>query len=142
MKPDTTARLLITCPDQPGIVAAVSNLLYNHGTNITALDQHSTDPADGTFFMRLEFQTPHLDISRDALERSFGEESLHKMHRLTPDGPVQESLHDELAAAASLKLTGSPGTCQAVTCNGQIFSVISRSRRSLRWPIRSWMSSV
>jgi len=73
MKPDTTARLLITCPDQPGIVAAVSGLLYNHGTNITALDQHSTDPADGTFFMRLEFQTPHLDISRDALERSFGE---------------------------------------------------------------------
>ncbi len=71
MKPDTTARLLITCPDRPGIVAAVSNLLYNHGCNITALDQHSTDPEGGTFFMRLEFQTPHLDVSREALERSF-----------------------------------------------------------------------
>jgi formyltetrahydrofolate deformylase len=68
---ETTARLLITCPDVPGIVAAVSNLLYNHGANITALDQHSTDPEGGTFFMRLEFQTPHLDISRAALERSF-----------------------------------------------------------------------
>ena len=73
MNPETTARLLITCPDCPGIVAAVSNLLYNHGANVTALDQHSTDPEDGTFFMRLEFQTPHLDVSRTALERAFGE---------------------------------------------------------------------
>lgn len=73
MTSDTTARLLITCPDRPGIVAAVSSLLYHHGTNITALDQHSTDPEGGTFFMRLEFQTPHLDISRQALERSFEE---------------------------------------------------------------------
>ena len=71
MKTDSTARLLITCPDRPGIVAAVSSLLYNHGANITALDQHSTDPEGGTFFMRLEFQTPHLGISRAALERSF-----------------------------------------------------------------------
>lgn len=73
MQPETTARLLITCPDRPGIVAAVSSLLYNHGANITALDQHSTDPEGGTFFMRLEFQTPHLDISRAALERSFAD---------------------------------------------------------------------
>jgi hypothetical protein len=38
---------------------------------------------------------------RWVLERSFGKEALHKMHRLTPDGPVQESLHDELAAMES-----------------------------------------
>src|SRR5690349_15772362 len=69
----TTARLLITCPDRPGIVAAVSGFLHAHGANITALDQHSTDPEGGTFFMRLEFQTPHLDLSRAALERSFAE---------------------------------------------------------------------
>ena len=71
MTPESTARLLITCPDKSGIVAAVTSLLYNHGANITALDQHSTDPEGGTFFMRLEFQTPHMDISRPALERSF-----------------------------------------------------------------------
>jgi formyltetrahydrofolate deformylase len=70
---ETTARLLIRCPDKPGIVAAVSNFLYNHGVNITALDQHSTDPEGGTFFMRLEFQTPHLDLSRTVLERTFAE---------------------------------------------------------------------
>lgn len=71
MQAETTARLLIRCPDRPGIVAAVSGFLYNHGANITALDQHSTDPEGGTFFMRLEFQTPHLDLSRPVLERAF-----------------------------------------------------------------------
>ena len=72
-EPETTARLLITCPDQPGIVAAVTTFLYHHGVNITELDQHSTDPEGGRFFLRLEFQTPHLDVSRAALERTFRE---------------------------------------------------------------------
>ncbi|MER3482608.1 MAG: formyltetrahydrofolate deformylase [Meiothermus sp.] len=71
MQANTTARLLITCPDRPGIVAAVSSFLFNHGANITALDQHSTDPEGGLFFMRLEFQTPHLDVPREALEKTF-----------------------------------------------------------------------
>lgn len=66
-----TARILITCPDQPGIVSAVATFLYNHGANIMELDQYSTDPINGTFFMRLEFQTPHLDVSCQVLEKSF-----------------------------------------------------------------------
>jgi formyltetrahydrofolate deformylase len=69
--PDTTARLLVTCPDRPGIVAAVAGFFHMHGANITALDQHSTDPSGGTFFMRVEFQTPGMDLSRPALERAF-----------------------------------------------------------------------
>jgi formyltetrahydrofolate deformylase len=69
---ETTARLLITCPDRPGIVAAVSAFLFEHGANITELDQHSTDPEGGRFFMRLEFQTPRLDLGRDALHGAFG----------------------------------------------------------------------
>ncbi|MDT7918982.1 MAG: formyltetrahydrofolate deformylase [Meiothermus sp.] len=73
MQTDTTARLLITCPDRPGIVAAVSGFLFEHGANITDLDQHSTDPEGGLFFMRLEFQTPHLDVSREILEKAFAE---------------------------------------------------------------------
>lgn len=75
---ETTARLLITCPDRPGIVASVSNFLYSHGANITALDQHSTDPEGGNFFMRLEFQTPHLNISKAGLEKSFAEVVAHR----------------------------------------------------------------
>jgi formyltetrahydrofolate deformylase len=71
--PDTTARLLIDCPDRPGIVSAVTTFLYHHGVNVTELDQHSTDPEGGRFFMRLEFQTPNLDVSRSALHQAFGD---------------------------------------------------------------------
>lgn len=70
---DTTARLLIACPDRPGIVSAVTAFLFHHGANITALDQHTTDPVGGRFFMRLEFQTPHLDVSNAQLETAFAD---------------------------------------------------------------------
>lgn len=70
-RPETTARLLIRCPDRPGIVSAVSTFFYNHGANITDLDQHSSEAEGGTFFMRLEFQTPHIDVSRDVLHNAF-----------------------------------------------------------------------
>ena len=81
MHDTTTARLLITCADRAGIVSAVTTFLYNHGANITALDQHSTDPEGGTLFMRLEFQTPHLDLSRPVLERAF-DEAVAKRYRM------------------------------------------------------------
>ncbi|PQA42630.1 formyltetrahydrofolate deformylase [Amnimonas aquatica] len=68
---DTTARLLINCPDAPGIVSAVSSFLYNHGANITDLDQHATAPEGGTYFMRMEFQTGNLRLSREHLEQAF-----------------------------------------------------------------------
>lgn len=67
----TTARLLITCPDRPGIISAVSTFLFHHGANITDLDQHSSDMAGGRFFLRLEFQTPNLDCSMAALSSNF-----------------------------------------------------------------------
>lgn len=70
---DTTDRLLINCPDAPGIVSAVSSFLYNHGANITDLDQHATAPEGGTYFMRMEFQTGHLRLSREHLEQAFQE---------------------------------------------------------------------
>tara|TARA_Y100001934_G_scaffold258989_1_gene329757 strand:- start:107 stop:979 length:873 start_codon:yes stop_codon:yes gene_type:complete len=66
-----TARLLVTCPDKPGIISAVSTFLFNHGANITDFDQHSSDARGGTFFLRLEFQTPELDCSREALRNNF-----------------------------------------------------------------------
>ncbi|MHB1844093.1 MAG: formyltetrahydrofolate deformylase [Deltaproteobacteria bacterium] len=55
---DRRACLLITCRDRPGIVAAATSFLFARGANITDLQQHSTDPDGGTFFMRLEFQLP------------------------------------------------------------------------------------
>jgi formyltetrahydrofolate deformylase len=63
-------RLLVTCPDRPGIVAAVSNILAACGANITESQQYSTDPFGGTFFLRLEFHMDGLaDRSRDLAER-------------------------------------------------------------------------
>lgn len=58
MKPkrDNRMRLLISCPDRPGIVAEVSRFLYERGANILESDQYSTDPAGGTFFIRIEFE--------------------------------------------------------------------------------------
>ncbi len=51
----TTARLLISCADRPGIVAAISTCLAESGANIVQSDQHSTDPEGGRFYMRVEF---------------------------------------------------------------------------------------
>lgn len=49
------ARLLISCPDQTGIVAAVTGFLHARGANIVSLDQYSTDASGGRFFMRVSF---------------------------------------------------------------------------------------
>jgi len=65
------ARLLISCPDRPGIVAAVSRFLFEHGANILDADQHSTDPQGGTFFMRMAFHLDGLDVGRAELEAAF-----------------------------------------------------------------------
>ncbi|GAE32374.1 formyltetrahydrofolate deformylase [Halalkalibacter hemicellulosilyticus] len=51
----TQVRLLISCHDKPGIVAAVSAFLQKNGANILQSDQYSTDPSGGMFFMRVEF---------------------------------------------------------------------------------------
>jgi formyltetrahydrofolate deformylase len=68
-----TARLLISCPDRRGIVAAVSQFLYSHNANIMSSDQHSTDPEGGTFFMRQEFHLEGLDLTKSQFEKTFQE---------------------------------------------------------------------
>jgi formyltetrahydrofolate deformylase len=66
-----TARLLISCPDGPGIVAAVSRFLFERGANIVTSDQYSTHPVDGTFFMRLAYYLPVLDDHREEFAAEF-----------------------------------------------------------------------
>ena len=65
------ARLLVSCPDRHGIVAAVSGFLSEQDANILAADQHSTDPEGGTFFMRMEFHLERLLERRGELEDAF-----------------------------------------------------------------------
>jgi formyltetrahydrofolate deformylase len=66
-----TSRLLLACPDQPGLIAAVSGFLAEAGLNIVDADQHSSN--EGRFFMRMVFE-PAPEGERDALQRRFREE--------------------------------------------------------------------
>ena len=63
--------LLISCPDRPGIVAAVSNFIFEHHGNICQSDQHSTDPHHGTFFMRVSFTEDSFTLNQADLVRDF-----------------------------------------------------------------------
>ncbi|WP_163580256.1 formyltetrahydrofolate deformylase [Gracilibacillus saliphilus] len=65
------ARLLINCADQPGIVAAVSQCLYEHNANIIESNQYSTDPHGGEFFIRIEFEMDDLKVQAEKLEADF-----------------------------------------------------------------------
>jgi formyltetrahydrofolate deformylase len=63
-------RLLMSCPDRPGIVASVSRFLYEAGANIVRSDQYSSDPSGGTFFLRMEFTL--APERREGLGERFG----------------------------------------------------------------------
>ena len=67
-------RLLVSCTDRPGIVAALSRFLASRGANIVQSDQHTTDPEAGVFFMRTEFHLEGLDENTDGVERALAEE--------------------------------------------------------------------
>jgi formyltetrahydrofolate deformylase len=63
-----TSRLLLACPDRPGLIATVSGFLADAGLNIVDADQHST--AEGRFFMRMVFDSVG-PAQREELERRF-----------------------------------------------------------------------
>ena len=53
--------LTLSCPDQPGIVHAVSGFLLEQGGNILEAGQYD-DPDTGLFFMRVRFAAPQADF--------------------------------------------------------------------------------
>ncbi|MBO3750973.1 formyltetrahydrofolate deformylase [Streptosporangiaceae bacterium NEAU-GS5] len=66
--------LTLSCPDRPGVVAAVSGLLAARGCNITESQQFG-DPASQRFFMRVQFAGDQaLDSEFAALASEFGME--------------------------------------------------------------------
>lgn len=67
----STATLLIKCQDRAGIVQAVSEFLFRYGANIVTLDQYSTEPEGGQYFMRVEFAIKDLAHVFDNLKESF-----------------------------------------------------------------------
>jgi len=65
-----TAILLISCPDQRGIVAALSSFITEHNGNIIALDQY-VDTADGIFFARMEWEMEGFAFPLDQFAERF-----------------------------------------------------------------------
>ena len=66
-----TTRLLLSCPDRPGIVARVAGFLAENDRNIIDADQHSTD--EGRLFMRLVFESAP-EGEREALYARFADQ--------------------------------------------------------------------
>ena len=69
-----TARLLVQCPDRPGIIAGVSQFLFQHGANIVQADEYASGGDEPIFFLRMEYELAGLDDSADAIAELFGRE--------------------------------------------------------------------
>ena len=65
-----TATLLVSCPDQRGLVAAVSNFIFEFDGNIIHADQH-TDLEEGTFLQRVEWELDGFALDRSAIAGAF-----------------------------------------------------------------------
>ncbi|MGI9579061.1 MAG: formyltetrahydrofolate deformylase [Microthrixaceae bacterium] len=69
-----TAILLLSCPDQPGVVAAVADFVWRNGGNIVDAEQH-TDHTDHVFFQRIEFELDGFGVPRAGILEAFAEVS-------------------------------------------------------------------
>ena len=66
MENKISAILLISCPDQKGIVAAVSRFLYENNGNVIRLDQH-VDFEENIFLSRVEWEMEGFNIPREQI---------------------------------------------------------------------------
>ena len=67
-----TAVLLISCRDQKGLVAAVSEFVYRNGGNIVHAEQH-VDVPENTFFHRVEWELNGFSIAPPEIGAAFRE---------------------------------------------------------------------
>ncbi len=79
--------LLISCPDRPGLVAAVATFLVEREANILHADQH-VDRQENLFLQRIEFTLPRLDSEKLREEFTVFSRSFEMTWSLrTPDRP-------------------------------------------------------
>ena len=64
------AIVLISCPDQRGITATVTDFVFQHNGNIIHADQH-IDEQTNTFFMRIEWALDGFKIDRMQIQEHF-----------------------------------------------------------------------
>ncbi|WP_291279970.1 formyltetrahydrofolate deformylase [Galactobacter sp.] len=62
--------LIVSGPDQPGLVAGITNLITEAGGNIVSLDQYTTDPQEGSFYQRVVFHRRDLAAAIPDIEAS------------------------------------------------------------------------
>jgi formyltetrahydrofolate deformylase len=67
---ENTYRFIISCPDQVGIVAKVTQFVADHGGWLTEASYHS-DPDSGWFFMRNVVRTDSLDLTIEEFRLRF-----------------------------------------------------------------------
>lgn len=67
----TTAKLLLHCPDRPGILAEITNFITVNGGNIIYLDQY-VDRKEKIFFTRIEWELEGFVIPREKIQDYFG----------------------------------------------------------------------
>ncbi|MCM2678283.1 formyltetrahydrofolate deformylase [Echinimonas agarilytica] len=65
-----SAILLISCPDQKGLVHTVTQFIYTNGGNVIDIEQH-VDRREGRFFMRVEWDLADFVIPRESLAGAF-----------------------------------------------------------------------
>lgn len=65
-----TAKLLLHCPDKPGILAAVTDFITINKGNIVYLDQY-VDREEKEFFMRIEWELENFLIPQEKVEDYF-----------------------------------------------------------------------
>jgi formyltetrahydrofolate deformylase len=70
MEKKETAILLLSCPDKRGIVAQISQFIFENNGNIIYSDQH-TDPETSTYFMRIEWELEGFKIEKDKIGENF-----------------------------------------------------------------------
>ncbi|HUK62105.1 MAG TPA: ACT domain-containing protein, partial [Dongiaceae bacterium] len=66
-----TATLLVSCRDRTGLVAALSEFVFENGGNIVDADQHA-DRETGLFFMRLRWDLEGFKLARDEIPIALG----------------------------------------------------------------------
>jgi len=69
-EPPVTATLLISCRDQRGLVASVSDFLFRNDGNIIHADQH-TDNEESVFLQRVEWELAGFRIEREGIAEAF-----------------------------------------------------------------------
>ena len=65
-----TAKLLLHCPDQPGILAEVTDFITVNKGNIIYLDQY-VDHVENIFFMRIEWELESFLVPQEKIEDYF-----------------------------------------------------------------------